>query len=163
MRAFWPTSHIGLVTRTRSCLLASAYTYVYHPIFALARFNLLRSIYRKRMAAPGGFLESISPWSTRSNTPKPGQGKDLETPKLSNQQGTDHSIGHRHRLSLSQYPRDCPPSLVRWFYAVDVSSSPLLFVCFELFLKYVNSLQSGSRYRLISLEMRSLSRLLRNT
>ena len=74
------------------------------------------------MAAPGGFLDSISPWSTRSNTPKPGQGKDLESSKLSNQQAIDHSIGHHHhRLSLQQYPKDCPPTQVRWFYAVDVS------------------------------------------
>ena len=75
------------------------------------------------MAAPGGFLDSISPWSTRSNTPKPGQGKELESPKVSNQQATDHSIGHHHhRLSHQQYPKDCPPTQVRWFYAVDVSS-----------------------------------------
>ena len=74
------------------------------------------------MAAPGGFLESISPWSTRSNTPKPVQGKEMEPSKLNNQQGADHSIGHRHRLSLSQYPKDCPPNQIRWFYAVDVSS-----------------------------------------
>lgn len=26
---------------------------------------------------------------------------------------------HRHKLSLRQYPPDCPPLKVRWFYAVD--------------------------------------------
>lgn len=112
------------LSHAHSCLcLFRVPTYDYHPFFALARFNLLRSVYRKsRMAAPGSFLDSISPWSTRSNTPKPGQGKELEPSKLSNQQGADHSIGNRHRLSISQYPKDCPPSQVRWFYAVDVSS-----------------------------------------
>ncbi|KAL2811164.1 DDHD domain-containing protein [Aspergillus granulosus] len=33
--------------------------------------------------------------------------------------GEDHTVSHRHRLSLRHYPADCPPLKVRWFYAVD--------------------------------------------
>jgi len=89
----------------------------------LARFNLLRS-YRNRMAAAPGFLDSISPWTSRSNTPKPSQGNkgdDSHGPQVPvKQQSSDHTISHRHRLSLRDYPEDCPKSNVRWFYAVDV-------------------------------------------
>lgn len=88
----------------------------------LARFNLLRS-YRNRMATAPGFLDSISPWTSRSTTPKPGQGKgdDSCSPQTPvKQQSIDHTISHRHRLSLRDYPEDCPKSNVRWFYAVDV-------------------------------------------
>ena len=95
--------------------------------FALARFNLLRSYYRKgRMAASANvpsFLESFSPWTSRSTTPKPGDDKESTTPTsaLSNQNRVDHSIDLRHRLSLKDYPSDCPKPNIRWFYAVDVS------------------------------------------
>lgn len=91
-------------------------------ILKLARFNLLRS-YRNRMAAAPGFLDSISPWTSRTNTPKPGQGKgeDSSTPRApAKQRSIDHTISHRHRLSLRDYPEDCPKPNVRWFYAVDV-------------------------------------------
>jgi len=79
----------------------------------------------ERMAAtvPGAsFLDSISPWASRSTTPKPtdGQEQDVDTAKLSNQKGADHSISHRHRLRLKDYPSDCPKPSTRWFYAVDV-------------------------------------------
>ena len=95
--------------------------------FALARFNLLRSYYRKgRMAASANvpsFLESFSPWTSRSTTPKPGDDKESTTPTsaLNNQNRVDHSIDLRHRLSLKDYPSDCPKPNIRWFYAVDVS------------------------------------------
>lgn len=95
--------------------------------FALARFNLLRSYYRKgRMAASANvpsFLESFSPWTSRSTTPKPSDDKESTTPTsaLSNQSRVDHSIDLRHRLSLKDYPSDCPKPNIRWFYAVDVS------------------------------------------
>lgn len=97
--------------------------------FALARFNRLRSYYRS-MAATGtgpSFLESISPWASRSTTPKPTEKseRDAETARLSNQTGADHSISHRHRLSLKDYPSDCPKPHTRWFYAVDVSFGQL--------------------------------------
>ncbi len=89
------------------------------------------------MAATGtgatGFLESFSPWTSRSTTPKPGDGKEKEvdTAKLSNQKGIDHSISHRHRLRLKDYPSDCPKANTRWFYAVDVSTgyTPLAPLC----------------------------------
>ncbi|MCJ1405956.1 hypothetical protein MMC19_000021 [Ptychographa xylographoides] len=35
------------------------------------------------------------------------------------QQGGDHRVSQRHRLSLRDYPEDCPQLNVRWFYAVD--------------------------------------------
>ena len=95
--------------------------------FALARFNLLRSYYRKgRMAASANvpsFLESFSPWTSRSTTPKAGDDKESPIPAsaLSNQNRVDHSIDLRHRLSLKDYPNDCPKPNIRWFYAVDVS------------------------------------------
>ncbi|KAL2783020.1 DDHD domain-containing protein [Aspergillus keveii] len=38
---------------------------------------------------------------------------------LQRSRGEDHTVSHRHRLSLRQYPADCPPVRVRWFYAVD--------------------------------------------
>ena len=69
------------------------------------------------------FLESFSPWTSRSTTPKPSDGSESPTPTsaLSNQNRVDHSIDHRHRLSLKDYPSDCPKPNIRWFYAVDVS------------------------------------------
>lgn len=75
------------------------------------------------MAAPG-FLDSISPWGSRSTTPKPGQSKVDGSPKagLGKQQGADHTVNRRNRLTLRDYPADCPKSTVKWFYAVDVRS-----------------------------------------
>lgn len=74
--------------------------------------------------AASGFLDSISPWGSRSSTPKPTQTKTGESdPKLgpSYQQGKDHAFSRRQRLSLQDYPLDCPKAAVKWFYAVDVS------------------------------------------
>lgn len=72
-------------------------------------------------ATQKGFLESISPWPSRTSTPKP-QGKDERpvTPGLEKSQGADHTITHHHRLSRKDYPPDCPTSNIRWFYAVDI-------------------------------------------
>ncbi len=70
------------------------------------------------------FIESISPWGpSRSTTPKLGSSSgDAERTLdgLGKQQGGDHTVRHRHQLSLRNYPRDCPALNVRWFYAVDV-------------------------------------------
>ena len=75
------------------------------------------------MATPA-FLDSISPWNSRSTTPKPGQprtdGKTTGAGLEKQRQGGDHSISHRNHLSLRDYPEDCPPLNIRWFYAVDV-------------------------------------------
>ena len=70
-----------------------------------------------------GFLESFSPWVSRSTTPKPADSKDEDAGpgKLSNQKGTDHQISRLHRPTLKDYPSDCPKAGIRWFYAVDVS------------------------------------------
>ena len=76
-------------------------------------------------ATQKSFLESISPWPSRSNTPKPDHGskedKDKATPApLEKSKGDDHTITARHRLSRKDYPSDCPKSNIRWFYAIDV-------------------------------------------
>jgi hypothetical protein len=95
------------------------------------------------MAAPDnkqGFLSNLSPWPSRASTPKPAatpkteasadrakkaeqdKEKDRAAAVLAPQQGGDHVIDRRHRLSLKRYPPDCPPLAVRWFHAIDVSS-----------------------------------------
>lgn len=73
------------------------------------------------------YLESFSPWNSRSTTPKPGpkqsqaQGKESDLPQEGQlQQHIDHTVTHRHGISLRDYPEDCPKSLIKWFYAVDV-------------------------------------------
>jgi hypothetical protein len=65
----------------------------------------------------GSFLGAISSWNTSRNPKAPvnTNGPDV----LPRSQGEDHTISHRHRLSLRHYPPDCPPLRVRWFYAVD--------------------------------------------
>ncbi|KAJ5310498.1 uncharacterized protein N7443_002959 [Penicillium atrosanguineum] len=64
------------------------------------------------------FLGTFSPWSTpRSSTPQPD--RSLGPDVLHRSQGEDHTVTHRNRLSQRNYPSDCPPLKVRWFYAVD--------------------------------------------
>lgn len=75
------------------------------------------------MATPG-FLDSISPWASRGTTPQPSPsraGDGNSQLGLPNQQGYDHAISRRQRLSPQDYPLDCPKSTIKWFYAVDVS------------------------------------------
>lgn len=77
-----------------------------------------------------GFLDSMSPWVSRSSTPTSAQRteNDMAAPAgLGKQQGSDHRVNYRRRLSLRDYPEDCPPLNVRWFYAVDVSYGSILF------------------------------------
>ncbi|KAI9772101.1 MAG: hypothetical protein M1840_001389 [Geoglossum simile] len=68
----------------------------------------------------------VSPWksapNSRSSTPKPPQpgGETIGAGQLGMQQGGDHTVSHRHWLSLKKYPPDCPPLEARWFYAIDV-------------------------------------------
>lgn len=93
------------------------------------------------MAAPG-FLDSISPWASRSNTPKPAQNKAGDSsPQLSppNQQSKDHAISRRKGLAPQDYPLDCPKSTIKWFYAVDVSFSNLSILpgVFTFFLPFL--------------------------
>ncbi|PKX98574.1 DDHD family phospholipase [Aspergillus novofumigatus IBT 16806] len=70
-----------------------------------------------RESQRGSFLGAISSWNASRNTKTPPNtdGSDV----LPRSQGEDHTITHRHRLSLRHYPPDCPPLRVRWFYAVD--------------------------------------------
>lgn len=66
------------------------------------------------------FLGSLSPWSTpRSSTPQPSDRPAGNPDVLQRSQGEDHTVTHRHKLSLRHYPPDCPPLKARWFYAVD--------------------------------------------
>lgn len=70
-------------------------------------------------------ISAISPWGSRTATPRPQQGRDeqqqaSEAP-LGAQRGGDHKVSQRPRLSLKNYPRDCPPLVVQWYHAVDVS------------------------------------------
>ncbi|KAF2730892.1 DDHD domain-containing protein [Polyplosphaeria fusca] len=77
-----------------------------------------------------GFLSAgigaLSPWGSRSATPKPpqAQSKDEDGKRQENtlgkQRGGDHVASHRHWISLKKYPEDCPSLVVRWFYAVDI-------------------------------------------
>nr|POE93421.1 putative phospholipase, mitochondrial [Quercus suber] len=77
------------------------------------------------MAAPdeqpsSSYLSKLSPWS-RSPAAVPAKGKGGEPePLLPRQQEPDHVVSHKHRLSLRQYPKDCPPVRPCWFHAVDV-------------------------------------------
>ncbi|CAE7015825.1 hypothetical protein P3342_004179 [Pyrenophora teres f. teres] len=84
-----------------------------------------------------GFLSNLTPWTSRASTPKPPptpktdgsaeKAKRTEQEKekertaavLASQQGGDHVIDRRYRLSLKRYPPDCPPLDVRWFHAID--------------------------------------------
>ncbi|KAG2021605.1 hypothetical protein GB937_004563 [Aspergillus fischeri] len=70
-----------------------------------------------RESQRGSFLGAISSWNASRNTKTSPNtdGPDV----LPRSQGEDHTITHRHRLSLRHYPPDCPPLRVRWFYAVD--------------------------------------------
>ena len=52
--------------------------------------------------------------------PSKGKGGEPEPAPLQQQKGADHTISHRHRLSLRKYPRDCPRLRPQWFHAVDV-------------------------------------------
>lgn len=79
------------------------------------------------MSAPDtkpGFLSAgitaLSPWGSRSATPKPSQAAQNDETAIGTQRGGDHTVTRRHRLSLRKYPNDCPPLQVRWFHAVDV-------------------------------------------
>lgn len=66
------------------------------------------------------FLGTLSPWSTpRSSTPQPSDRPPGNPDVLQRSQGEDHTVTHRHKLSLRHYPPDCPPLKARWFYAVD--------------------------------------------
>ena len=75
-------------------------------------------------ATQKSFLESISPWPSRSTTPRPDHGKSegvSASAPLEKSKGDDHTVPTRHRLNRRDYPADCPKSSIRWFYAVDVS------------------------------------------
>ncbi len=112
-------------------------TYIANPYcrFAVARFKLpwFSRGGSLSMAAPG-FLDSISPWGTRSTTPKPSPSKADTNPRvfLSKQQGADHAVIRRPRLTQRDYPEDCPKLTVKWFYAVDVRRLTSSFKVYQI-------------------------------
>ena len=121
-------SAIYFYWRCRACLAGRFACYPSTKVSALAILKLLGKLpkaFRLQMAAPG-FLDTISPWSSRSATPKPPE-KASSSGTSQSQQGGDHRVNHRHRLSIREYPDDCPPLNVRWYYAVDVQSPSPLF------------------------------------
>ncbi|TKA30497.1 hypothetical protein B0A50_02725 [Salinomyces thailandicus] len=68
------------------------------------------------------YLSKLSPWSRSPRIP-PSDGKESKPPPkppLRQQKGGDHVVSHRHRISLKQYPKDCPALRPCWFHAVDV-------------------------------------------
>jgi hypothetical protein len=67
------------------------------------------------------YLSKLSPWAQNVSTPlSKGKEPEREASGLQEQKGADHVVSHRHRLSLREYPRDCPPMRPQWFHAVDV-------------------------------------------
>ena len=79
------------------------------------------------MSEKPSFLDTYSPWSSRSATPKPAETaeskekvKDDTTETLKgNKALPDHATTGRWHLSAKDYPKDCPTLLTRWFYATD--------------------------------------------
>lgn len=84
------------------------------------------------MSDKPGFLESFSPWTSRTNTPKINEGSGGRTTPnpgaLGQKQVIDHSVSHHRHISARDYPNDCPRSNIRWFYAVDVRSLVLISI-----------------------------------
>ena len=78
------------------------------------------------MAAPG-FLDYVTPWSSRTGTPRPSE-KDAPDKRAAagqgQQQGGDHRVNPRHRLSIREYPDDAPPLKVRWFFSESPKRKP---------------------------------------
>lgn len=79
------------------------------------------------MSEKPSFLETYSPWSSRSVTPKPAETveskekvKDDTSETLKGKKALpDHATTSRWQLSAKDYPKDCPKLLARWFYATD--------------------------------------------
>jgi hypothetical protein len=76
---------------------------------------------------------AVESWGgSRSSTPKPTVTVTGEESGLKNQHGGyQHS---QHGISLKRYPSDCPPLNVRWFYEVDVRTSPIILSEFGMSL-----------------------------
>lgn len=72
------------------------------------------------------YLGRLSPWSgSKSPAVKSAPSADQDSASadlgLKQTKGKDHKVTHRHKLSLRNYPKDCPPLLPQWFFATDVS------------------------------------------
>ena len=70
-----------------------------------------------------GGISSLSPWGSRSGTPKPPdtkEGTEAKEAVFGTQRANDHTVSRKNRFSLKRYPRDCPPVTVQWYHAVDV-------------------------------------------
>ena len=78
------------------------------------------------MAAPG-FLEAMTPWSSRTATPQPKEKHIQEkrsAPSTGQKQGGDHRINPRHRLNHREYPDDTPNAKIRWFFSESAKRKP---------------------------------------
>ena len=68
-------------------------------------------------------MSALSPWGSRSATPKPSEARETSEEKdggIGAQRANDHTVSHINRLSLKSYPPDCPPPKVQWYHAVDI-------------------------------------------
>lgn len=70
-------------------------------------------------------ITKFSPWAGRSPASKPVAAKDGDVKPMSlnlkqQQKGADHRLSHRRGPSLRNYPPDCPPLTVQWFFAIDI-------------------------------------------
>lgn len=109
-----------------------------------------------RMSTPDNKGYLGSGWTSKSPTTKPTGVKHAEDAGSSSgesalrpQRGGDHLVSHRHRLSLRNYPRDCPPLLVQWFHAVDVRFD-LSEMLFQTDRRTVQADETASSYPNIS-------------
>ncbi|MDI1489972.1 MAG: hypothetical protein OHK93_001171 [Ramalina farinacea] len=79
------------------------------------------------MSEKPSFLETYSPWSSRSATPKPTEAPESKEKSKNETSETlkgnralpDHATTGRWHLSAKDYPKDSPKLLARWFYATD--------------------------------------------
>ena len=121
--------------RRRAPALSRAYEQVYTPTSWISKAGAGIRRLPSKMSNPENKLSeskqtsyltaginALSPWSSRSASPKQDQdGQKSTEPTLTSTKGGDHTVSHKHRLSLRKYPRDCPVLDVQWFHAIDVS------------------------------------------
>lgn len=136
------------------------------PVIVRGLARLTRRIY---ILSEPGTMASSSPTPPRQSLqmvpPKRDPVSRSTTPRPPNPQAptNDHTLSSfRHRLSQREYPPDCPPLNVRWFYAVDVRvNSPLRALAIhreELrSFRCPNASRSRRRRRLPSLRSRQSS------
>jgi hypothetical protein len=101
-------SRLPVVSRTHAARSISSYAH-------RPTWRFMASEASKETAFLGTFSNKSGSENANSQTTVNAEAQD----GLQRSRGEDHTVSHRHRLSLRQYPADCPPVRVRWFYAVD--------------------------------------------